>query len=246
MSNLEKLSLDFVNRNTPIIDGNDLEENILNYMTKLKKFKFNIRSVIPFNNQVNLPSNENIQNTLKNFKNRIISSTDYFPKADEFHCHIYSYPYTSVRYDHITNNFRGGLFTCVRRISLFDERPFEHDFFHRLAQSFTFLIELALHNREPQNNDNQQWSIIEYPCLNELYLVQTHENYVKQFLSNDKMCLLNNISLHVDYNTLQRVTDNFTSDVTRMNSSKIECLVLYNESELCPGLKDYFPHAEIC
>ncbi len=52
MSNLEKLSLDFVNRNTPIIDGNDLEENILNYMTKLKKFKFNIRSVIPLNNQV--------------------------------------------------------------------------------------------------------------------------------------------------------------------------------------------------
>ena len=140
MSNLEELSLYFVSHNAEIIDGYNLEENIFHYMTKLKKFEFNIRSVIPFNNQVNLPSTEDIQNTFKNFKNnQIISCIDYFPKANEFHCHIYSYPYTSMYYDNITNNFRGGLFKCVREISLFDERPFEHEFFLQIAQSFPLM-----------------------------------------------------------------------------------------------------------
>ncbi|CAF1388260.1 unnamed protein product [Rotaria sp. Silwood1] len=247
MSNLEELSLYFVNHNTPIIDGNDLEMNIMNYMRKLKKFKFNIRSVISLNNQVYLPSHEYIQNTFKNLKNnQIISCIDYFPKANEFHCHIYSYPYTWNYYDNITNNFHGGLFKRVYEISLFDERSFEREFFLKIAKSFPCIEELRLHNREPQKNDNQQWSIIEYPHLIRLDLVQTHENYVEQFLNNTKVCLLNDIDLRVDYNTLQRVAGNFTSDATRINCSKIKCLFLYNEPELSLDLKDYFPLAKIC
>jgi len=78
MSNLEELDLEFVNHNTPIVDGYDLEMNILSYMRKLKKFEFNIHSVIPLDNQVYLPSNEYFQNTFKNFQNnKIISSIDY-------------------------------------------------------------------------------------------------------------------------------------------------------------------------
>ncbi|CAF1431603.1 unnamed protein product [Rotaria sordida] len=247
MSNLEELSLYFVNHNTPIIDGNDLEMNIMNYMRKLKKFKFNIRSVISLNNQVYLPSHEYIQNTFKNLKNnQIISCIDYFPKANEFHCHIYSYPYTWNYYDNITNNFHDGLFKRVYEISLFDERPFEREFFLKIAKSFPCIEELRLHNRELQKNDNQQWSIIEYPHLIRLDLVQTHENYVEQFLNNTKVCLLNDFDLRVDYNTLQRVTDNFTSDAIRINCSKIKCLFLYNEPELSRDLKDCFPHAKIC
>jgi hypothetical protein len=42
---------------------------------------------------------------------------------------MYSYPYTLTYYDDISNNFPGGLFKCVREISLFDERSFEHEFF---------------------------------------------------------------------------------------------------------------------
>ncbi|CAF3980672.1 unnamed protein product [Rotaria sp. Silwood1] len=248
MLNLEELSLCFINHNTPIIDGNDLKMNIMNYMTKLKKFKFNIHSVIPFNNQINLPSNEHIQHTFKNFanKNQIISSIDCFPKANEFHCHIYSYPYIWTDYDNITNNFRGGLFKSVLKLSLVDERPFEHEFFLRIAKSFPCVKELHVHNRESQKNDNQQWSIIEYSYLTQLDLVKSHENYVQQFLNNTKVSLLHNIYLRVDYNTLQRVTDNFTSDTTRMNCSKIKYLILYNQPEFCsPNLKDYFAHAEI-
>ena len=176
MSNLEELCLYFVNHNTPIIDGNNFEENIFNNMTKLKKFKFNIRSVIPFNNQVNLLSNEDIQNTFKNLKiNKIISCIDYFSKANEFHCHIYSYPYTWNYYDNITNNFHGGLFKCVDKILLFDERPFEHEFFLQIAQSFPLMEDLTISNQKRQINNqfkkSMNLSIIKYPHLKELCLV---------------------------------------------------------------------------
>ncbi|CAF1450628.1 unnamed protein product [Rotaria sp. Silwood1] len=246
MPNLEELGLYFVNPIGPIIDGINLKENIFNYMPKLKKFEFDIHSLIRFNNQFNLPSNEDIQNTFKNVKsNQIISCIDYFPKIHEFQCHIYSYPYTLNYYESITNNFPGGLFTCVHHISLFDERPFEHEFFLQIAKSFPFIKDLRLCNLEPQNNNKQQQSIIEYPHLIILDLRKIHVNYLEQFLNNTKMSLLNDIILHVNYNLLQRVTDNFTRNAARINCSKVQRLFLYNKRELSPGLKDYFPRAAI-
>ncbi|CAF4529882.1 unnamed protein product, partial [Rotaria sp. Silwood2] len=246
MSNLEELGLYIANPIGPIIDGINLKENIFNYMPKLKKFEFDIHSFIRFNNQFNLPSNEDIQNTFKNVKsNQIISSIDYFPKTHRFHCHIYSYPYTLMYYQIITNNFPGGLFTCVHHISLSDERPFEHEFFLQIAKSFPFIKDLRLYNLEPQKNNKQQQSIIEYPYLVIIDLRRIHANYLELFLNDTKMSLLNDIILHVNYNLLQSVTDNFTRDATRINCSKVQRLFLYNKQELSPGLKDYFPRAAI-
>ncbi|CAF3022734.1 unnamed protein product [Rotaria sp. Silwood2] len=246
MSNLEKLNLHFLNHNGPFIDGENLEKNTINYMTRLKKFTFNIRLIIPVFKLVNLRSIEEFQNTFRNFKNnQIISCVDYFRQAGLFHSHMYSYPYSLRCYEDIANNFPGGVFKCVREISLFDERPFEHEFFLRIARSFPFIEKLTLHNREPQKRDNQQWSILEYPHLTRFDLVRTHDNYVELFLINTKMSLLNNVLLHVNYGTLQRVTDNFTRDVTRFNCSKIHELLLHNKPQFSLHLKDYFPHAEI-
>ncbi len=39
-------------------------------------------------------------------------------------------------YKNIINSFPGGLFKYVREIFLFDERPFEHEFFIQIAQAF--------------------------------------------------------------------------------------------------------------
>ncbi|CAF1050214.1 unnamed protein product [Rotaria magnacalcarata] len=66
----------------------------------------------------------------------LFTDINYFPEANECHCHIYSYPYTLTYYHNITNNFPGGLFKYVRQVSLYDEYPFEHDFFLRITQSF--------------------------------------------------------------------------------------------------------------
>jgi hypothetical protein len=61
------------------------------------------------------------------------------------------------------------------------------------------------------------------------------------------MYLSNNIYFLVEYDSLQRVTDNFTSDTTWMNCAKIKYLNLEIKLELSLDLiKDYFPHAELC
>jgi hypothetical protein len=247
MSNLEELGLDFVILSGPIIDGHNLQNNIINHMTKLKKFTFNICSINRHNQLVNLPSNQYIQNTFRNFKNQIISSVDYLSHENNVYCHIYSYPYTWSYYDNISNNFRGGLFKYVRKISLHDERPFEHEFFLQIAQSFPFIEELSLRNHEPQNNNNQQWSIIQYSHLTKLDLAYIHQDYVEQFLIDTKTCLLNNnIFLNVDYFCLQEATENFTRDAMRVNCAKIKQLFLHRAPPiLSVDLKDYFPYAVI-
>ncbi|CAF2904348.1 unnamed protein product [Rotaria sp. Silwood2] len=153
MSNLEELDLDFLNSyEETFIDGNSLKK-ITDHMAQLNKFMFNIRSVISFDDEINLPSNEDIQYTFRDFKNNeIISCIDYFFKETKGECLMYSNPYTLIDYNNITNNFPGGLFKNVRRISLFDEHPFEHEFFLKIAQSFPFLNELDLKNYQQQKN----------------------------------------------------------------------------------------------
>ncbi|CAF3184626.1 unnamed protein product [Rotaria socialis] len=131
MFNLEKLDLYLaICCKNALIDGNNLKKNIINHMPKLNKFKFNIRSTVRLDNQINLLSNEDIQYTFNDFpNNQIISCVDYFSEIKQSQCHIYSYPYEWKEYHQITNSFPGGISNNVREISLFDEQPFEHYFF---------------------------------------------------------------------------------------------------------------------
>ncbi len=133
------------------------------------------------------------------------------------------------RYDNITNYFSGRLFQSVRDVSLFDERPFEHEFFIRISRSFPLMKQLTIfliinhkmiNNVEKEKNSNEDLSIIEYPYLTQLDLLGAHDDYVEQFLINTKMRLLNNVSLYVIHGSLERVTHNFKRDATRINCAK--------------------------
>ncbi|CAF2601687.1 unnamed protein product [Rotaria sp. Silwood2] len=148
MSNLEQLGLYIATTmNTTFIDGNHLKRDIINRMSLLNQFTFYIHSFIFISNQLYCPSTENIQRTFIDFlNNNIISYVDYFPEAKQCQCHIYSYPSFTPYYDNITNNFPGGLYKYVRVISLFDEYPFEHEFFLRIQKSFPFVQELIVIN----------------------------------------------------------------------------------------------------
>ncbi|CAF4825131.1 unnamed protein product, partial [Rotaria sp. Silwood2] len=118
MLNLEKLDLQLlVYRNKGFINGNDLNEDIINNMPRLNKLTFNIRLFNRLPDQINIPSNENIQPTFKDFKStQIISCVDYFQEKQYSFCHIYSYPYRMNYYDNISNNFPGGLFKNVHTV----------------------------------------------------------------------------------------------------------------------------------
>ena len=56
MSNIEKLDLYIaVGERKTFFDGNDLKMNIINHMSQLNKFTFNIRSWNLFYNEINFP-----------------------------------------------------------------------------------------------------------------------------------------------------------------------------------------------
>jgi hypothetical protein len=246
MSDLEKLDLSLVVAGkTRFIDGNDLKINILNDMPLLDKFTFNIRSLSRLSKLIDFPSNEDIQHTFNNFRdNQIISCVDYFQERRYGQCQISSYPYQLKHYNEISNNYPDGIFQCVERVSLYDERPFEHEFFLRIEKSFPLMTHLTVVNRK-QQNQNQDLSIIKYPHLMYLDLTETHEDYLEQFLLDTKMCLQNNIIIVVDYQLLKKVTHNFTRNAMRNNCAKLRVIFFIRKSESPEHLQDYFPIAKI-
>jgi len=256
MLNLEELALYvIIGSITTFNDGNNLKKNIVNHLPRLKNFVFNIRSILYLDNEPHLllPSNEEIQQTFINFtNNKVITCVDYFPRIGIGECHMYSYPYTMIHYRNITNNFPGGLFKYVREVSLFDERPFEYEFFIRIAQSFPFLQILYLENKKPQehkqcrilNDDNQDFSTIKYSHLIKLSLIHAHSDYIEQFLDHTKTSISNNISLSVNYYSLRKATNNFKRNDLRANCSKLSHLRIHGKIQISKHFKTYFPNVK--
>jgi hypothetical protein len=255
MINLEELDLHLVvHCEKRFVDGYNLKYNIINHLLGLNKFSFNIRSCLYLNDEVYLLSNEDCQHSFNDFKNnKIISCVDYFQVSKHGQCHIFSYPYRAKTYEYITNNFPGGLFKYVREVSLYDYRPFEHEFFVKIAKSFPFMEQLTIYNNKPQKNksndqtksDNQHLSLIQYPYLSELDLDSAHDDYVEEFLLDTKTSIVRTINLHVLFSTLDRVTHNFTRDATRINCAKLLSIYVPRHVSISKQLKDYFPCTEI-
>jgi len=250
MSNLEKLHLNIdVSMKKTFVDGNNLNTNIINYMSRLNKFTFNIRSYLDDINLFDLPTNEDIKQTFNDFKtNHIISCVDYFPSQHSGWCSIFTYPFPFKSYIYVTNNFPSVLCRSVREIVLHDERPFEYEFFLRTSHSFPFVEKLFLSNcNRPKKHylDNQDLSMIKFHHLTYLSLYGAHDDYIELFLDGTKTSLLKNIHLNVCSKALERVTCRFTSHTTRINYEKIKSLCLYG-CVLSTYARNYFPHAEIC
>ncbi|CAF4918167.1 unnamed protein product, partial [Rotaria sp. Silwood1] len=204
--NLEELDLDLVVWSEKrFIDGYDLKSNIINHLLRLNKFLFNIRSCLSLNEQISLSSNKGCQLSFKDFKhNKVISCIDYFSAQQQGQCHVYSYPYQATYYESITNNFSCGLFKSVCEVSLYDERPFEHEFFMKIAKSFPFMQKLTLYNNkfdEQSKDDNRHLSIIEYPYLTHLDLNDAHDEYAEQFLLDIKTSFRTMLKLSTPWRT---------------------------------------------
>ncbi len=71
------------------------------------------------------------------------------------------------------------------------------------------------------NDVNENFSIIRYPHLTELDLLEAHDDHVEQFLIDTKTCLPNNVYLWIHYRILKKITHDFNRNETRINCSKI-------------------------
>ncbi|UJR23761.1 hypothetical protein I4U23_026738 [Adineta vaga] len=249
MSNLERLSLFIaINNDTKFVDGNYLKKNILNFLSKLDQFQFSITSHIRSLMHINLPLTSDIQQTFLDFQTKnIISYVDYFPESDRGQCHIYSYPSQTTYLNSITNKFPGGLYQYVRKLSLFDEKPFEHEFFLRIGKSFPSMEILSVNNKKPQNckDSNENLSLIQYSTLRELRICSAHDDYMEEFLLDTKTCLSKNVNLYIKYESLERVTQNFMRESTRINCTKVDKLYLSDRSKCSNSLEEYFPNTKI-
>lgn len=108
MLNLEHLFLYIVaSQIKGFIDGNNLKRNVVSYLPRLKRFCFNIRSIIRAWNQIDISSDEDLQKTFQDFQDQqIVSCVIIFPEEKQAYCHVYSRPYTIRCYDDVANHFR--------------------------------------------------------------------------------------------------------------------------------------------
>ncbi|CAF5177602.1 unnamed protein product [Rotaria sp. Silwood1] len=127
--------------------------------------------------------------------------------------------------------------------------------------------ELTIRNHKQQinkqfrksKNENQDLSIIKYPYLKQINLIQTCIDYYEQFLFDTKMDLAFGVRVCMMFELVKEVIYNFTRNRTRNNCAKINYVNLCTEiqfvgysdnfsggkQQLPEYIKDYFPHTQI-
>ncbi|UJR16281.1 hypothetical protein I4U23_003187 [Adineta vaga] len=231
-----------INDENSFIDGNYLTNDITCHMARLREFTFDI---ISDNTSINVypkPSSDDIRRTFIDNGYHADCYIDYSDMNDTIgRCHIYSLPFTMKSIQRVTSKFPGGTFTNVRRLRILDfERSFENSFFVKISQSFPLLHLLSVSNtierlekpshRAMKNKDTS--SVIEFPNLMEIYLVDVHIDYVEQFLCCLNTRLPSLSTLHAHYEQLLTVTKNFTRNETRINCAKVKDVYLSEGMDL--------------
>ncbi|UJR30029.1 hypothetical protein I4U23_017574 [Adineta vaga] len=231
MLNLEELSLFLLVRSKFVyIDGDQLYDEILNYMPQLNKFIFHIHTLIMMYNLY-----------MERFKS-IDAFADDKLVNNMAYCHVYSLPYQFNELLYLSSCFQGGKFDNVRLLTMFDVRSFEHELFKIISQDFSFLQQLSIYNSYRQMNEqHHSCKLITFNHLFKLNISCAHDNYVTQFLSNKITRLPCLTNLTIWYPALLSVTKNFTNDDTRLNCSKIKYLVTHEPFVRSQNFVSYFP-----
>ncbi|CAF1408402.1 unnamed protein product [Adineta ricciae] len=233
MFNLEELTLHLpvIRSDSTYINGDDLYDEILHYMPRLKRFLFNIHTRV-VNNHVNidLPSNDDIRNSfMKRGFQSVDAFTDYKLAKNSASCHVYSLPYSFSEFSFVGSCFRGGHFNQVRMLSMVDQRPFEYELFQIISQDFPLLEELTIINSEPQENrEHHGQRALIFSHLFHLAIIFVHRDYMMQFLSERNALLPSLTHLKMDYKVLRAVTNNFTNDEELLNCTKVKVLSARN------------------
>jgi hypothetical protein len=250
MANLQELILFLiVVDKQAFIDGTYLHDQVLVHMPDLKKFTFSIRtSILTMAQDLHLLSNDEVQCSLieHGIKNAG-SYVDHYPNpAFIGECHIYTLPYAFDTLLKATNSLPSGVFNIVRLLGMLDRRPFEHDFFERIARQFPSLKSLIVQNGLPQKNKqardkNQSSAIITFPHVTHLDLSRAHADYAEQFLLETNSRLPSLFVLCVKYEPLAIATNNFTSDAARVHCAQVKHLVVKEPIVAPKDFHLYFP-----
>ena len=262
MINLEELSLLLTVTRFDVmgyLDGVQLRDKVLRHMPRMKKCHFSIETrMVNRIGDLVLASNDDIQRSFVGHPFGSVGSyVDVFAKSDgtrthaqslshEFYsrCHIYSRPYRFVEFWDLSNSFQGGTFERVRIVCLVDVRPFEHDFFRLISQSFPFLGDLHIRNDVPQASQQPSKTPIIFPRLSRLGIQSCHLDYAAQFLINERCQLPRFAVLTINWPSLTSVTNDFTNAATRLTCSRVKSVGVPEEPDVPEHFCEYFSCCE--
>jgi hypothetical protein len=247
---MKHLTLDFqaVYR-SEFINGAHIDNEIRPHMPQLNTFNFHITTINRSSDMAYQPLTVDTERTFVNWKqNEIKCCVDYFSNNIS-KCDIYTLPYNFRYFHSVTNSFQGGLFKSVTKMELYDTRSFEHDFFKRITIAFPSLKRLVVVNSIPQEhkysndiiNGQQMFPTISYPNLIYLNLIRGHIDYVDQFLRVEKAFIPRLTTLTIKYEHLVTITNNFTTEATRINCAKVRKLDVGESSVYPENFSHYFP-----
>jgi hypothetical protein len=250
MSHLEELTLYIhIWRGSKFISGTDLDNEILTYMPQLHTFTFYIDCVNQtVDSGIHLSATD-IEQTFTNIKyKQVICMVDSF----DSYCvryRIFSLPTKFHRLEDIKNNIPNIVFNSVTYLQVRSRKPFNHEFFIRLARAFPFLKSLSISNIRPpfwRFNEchllEKEWcSIIEYPHLIFLDVEDANSYYVENLLNETKTHLTNLKQLKASFDVLKVVTENFTRDDLRRTCERVERLIVDYPIDYPENVYRYFP-----
>ena len=231
MCNLQDLTLFVqIEERNRLVDGIQLENDILIHLSKLQTFVFYICTFTSTNHPVTL-SNDDIQRTFTNVKfGQIGCSMNYIDESD-IRYHVFSLPFIFNHIGYIGNSFTNTIFTNVTHLCVYDGISFEHEFFVRVAQCFPLLKSLIIINSKAQSTDsaksehdntNESFEVAQYLHVTLLDFIHAHIDYVEQMLNESKTRLPCLTKLWMGYDQLKNVTNNFTRDATRLNCINVK------------------------
>jgi hypothetical protein len=245
MINVEELQLYvFVIRcDSTYIDGIQLFDEFLIYMTQLNKFTFSIKTkVFSFRDLLELPTNEDIQcSFIERYDQQVASYVQTDPMKTEGKCHIYTVPYEFEYFYDLDNSFQCGMFRKVRYLTMKDRIAFEHKLFQLISEEFPFLEFLYISNYYPMQDKQRLFTLITFPYLTLLDLKCAHVQYAELFLLKKNLhlpCLLN---LAIEYESLTMVTNNFTNNATHFNFERLKSLDVCQSFVRSKNFHQYFP-----
>jgi hypothetical protein len=245
MINLEKLQLhvSLLRKNSTFIDGHQLHDQFLVYMTRLNQFTFNIiTAVANYDCPIELQSQTDIESSfIGRSYGQVTSSISFNSDFGTPECLIYSLSYDLEYFHGLDNSFKNAVFHKVRQLMMADGISLEQNLFERISQGFPALEYLYLCNREKMAHRYESSTFITFPNLVFLDMPHANIDYVSFFLLKRNTHLPRLITLYVDMDDLSLITKTFTKDAMNFNFDTIQYLKQNEYSHEYDNWQQYFP-----
>ena len=228
--------------NLTYIDGIQLYDQFLVYITQLKKFTFNNKTNVSNIFKAKLPSNGDIQHSfIERGYQQFTSYVHNDLMENTGKCLIYSVSYKFDYFFDLDNSFQGGILHKVRYLTMDYTVPFEHKLFKLISEGFPVLKFLYIWNHHPPKNKEHSLMLFVFPYLTYLDLQDAHDDYAELFLLKKNVHLPHLLNLSVQYKSLIIITKNFTNDAMNFNFSKLKGLGIYQPFVRPKNFHEYFP-----